>query len=29
LITLQRYAYYGPFKTESDMKSMLNNVNKS
>jgi hypothetical protein len=29
LITLQRYPYYGPFKTESDMKSMLNNVNKS
>jgi hypothetical protein len=29
LITLQRYPYYGPFKTETEMKSMLNNVNKS
>jgi hypothetical protein len=29
LITLQRYPYYGPFKTEVEMKSMLNNVNKS
>ena len=29
LITLQRYPYYGPFKTESEMKSTLNNVNKS
>jgi hypothetical protein len=29
LITLQRYPYYGPFKTEIEMKSMLNTVNKS
>lgn len=29
LITLQRYPYYGPFKTETDMKSTLNSVNKS
>jgi hypothetical protein len=28
LITLQRYPYNGPFKTEAEMKSMLNNVNK-
>jgi len=28
LITLQRYAYYGPFKTETEMKVTLNNVNK-
>lgn len=29
LITLDRYPYYGPFKTEQEMKLMLNNVNKS
>ena len=29
LITLQRYPYYGPFKTESEMKSVLNTVNKT
>lgn len=29
LITLDRYPYYGPFRTESEMKLMLNNVNKS
>lgn len=29
LITLQRYPYHGPFKTEFEMKSTLNNVNKS
>lgn len=28
LITLERYPYHGPFKTESEMKSMLNTVNK-
>lgn len=28
LITLQRYPYYGPFKTETEMKTMLNSVNK-
>jgi hypothetical protein len=28
LITLERYPYYGPFKTETEMKSMLNTVNK-
>jgi hypothetical protein len=28
LITLERYPYHGPFKTEQDMKSMLNTVNK-
>jgi hypothetical protein len=28
LITLQRYPYYGPFKTESEMRSILNSVNK-
>ena len=28
LITLQRYPYYGPFKTEAEMKSILNTVNK-
>ncbi len=28
LITLQRYPYYGPFKTEVEMKAMLNSVNK-
>jgi hypothetical protein len=29
LITLQRYPYQGPFKTEAEMKLMLNNLNKS
>ena len=29
LITLQRYSYYGPFKTETEMKMTLNSVNKS
>lgn len=28
LITLQRYEYKGPFKTELEMKQVLNNVNK-
>ena len=28
LITLQRYPYHGPFKTESEMKTTLNNINK-
>lgn len=28
LITLERYPYHGPFKSESEMKSMLNTVNK-
>ena len=28
LITLQRYTYHGPFKTESEMKNTLNNINK-
>jgi len=28
LITLERYPYYGPFKTESEMKTLLNKVNK-
>lgn len=28
LITLQRYPYYGPFKTEVEMKTVLNTVNK-
>jgi hypothetical protein len=28
LITLERYPYYGPFKTENDMKSQLNKINK-
>ena len=28
LITLERYPYHGPFKTEQEMKSMLNTVNK-
>ncbi len=28
LITLERYSYYGPFKTESEMKAILNTVNK-
>lgn len=29
LITLERYPFHGPFKTETDMKSTLNTVNKS
>ena len=29
LITLERYPYHGPFKTENEMKSVLNSVNKS
>ena len=29
LITLERYPYFGPFKTEQEMKIMLNSVNKS
>jgi hypothetical protein len=29
LITLQRYPYFGPFRTEIEMKSALNNINKS
>lgn len=29
LITLQRYPYYGPFKTEAEMKITLNSVNRS
>lgn len=28
LITLQRYPYQGPFKTEFEMKQVLSNVNK-
>lgn len=28
LITLERYPYHGPFKTETEMKTMLNTVNK-
>ncbi len=29
LITLQRYPYHGPYKTETEMKAMLTVVNKS
>lgn len=29
LITLERYKFYGPYKTEQEMKSMLNTVNKN
>jgi hypothetical protein len=29
LITLERYPYHGPYKTEQEMKSVLNVVNKS
>lgn len=29
LITLERYPYYGPFKTETEMKQTLNAVNKT
>lgn len=28
LITLERYPYYGPFKTEDEMKTRLNKINK-
>lgn len=28
LITLERYPYHGPFKTEREMKDMLNSINK-
>jgi hypothetical protein len=28
LITLERYPFHGPFKTEQEMKSVLNSVNK-
>jgi len=28
LITLQRYPFYGPFKTEIEMKTVLNTANK-
>jgi hypothetical protein len=28
LITVQRYPYHGPFKTEQEMKTVLNNLNK-
>jgi hypothetical protein len=28
LITLERNNYYGPFKTENEMKIVLNTVNK-
>jgi hypothetical protein len=28
LITIERYKYYGPFKTEAQMKEMLNKVDK-
>lgn len=29
LITLERYPYYGPYKTEQEMKTVLNTVNKN
>lgn len=29
LITLERYPYYGPYKTEAEMRAVLNTVNKS
>lgn len=29
LITLQRYPFHGPYKTEAEMKTVLNTVNKS
>jgi hypothetical protein len=29
LITLERYPYHGPFKTEQEMKFVLNTVNKN
>lgn len=28
LITLERYPFQGPFKTESEMKAVLNHINK-
>lgn len=28
LITLERYPYYGPFKTELEIKNLLNQINK-
>jgi hypothetical protein len=28
LITLERYPFHGPFKTETEMKTVLNSVNK-
>lgn len=28
LITLERYPYYGPFKTENEMKAQLNKINR-
>ena len=28
LITIQRYPYHGPFKTEAEMKAVLNSVSK-
>ena len=29
LITLERYKYYGPFKTEQEVKLKLNSINKN
>lgn len=29
LITLERYPYYGPFRTEAESKMMLNKINQS
>jgi len=29
LITLDRYPFYGPYKTEQEMKTVLNSLNKS
>lgn len=29
LITLERYKYFGPYKTEQDLKLKLNNINKN
>jgi hypothetical protein len=29
LITLDRYAYFGPYKTETEMKVVLNQINKN
>jgi len=29
LITLERYPFHGPFKSEAEMKAMLNTINKS
>lgn len=28
LITLERYPFYGPFKTEAEVRTILNNLNK-